>query len=390
MKKILLVLACLVTQAQAQTPCALPCLITGTDGPQGPVGPAGPQGPQGIQGPQGVAGPASLGALMQPTGRLSIATAVGQAASATWNTDIVGKVLSYIPVGRGNTVPAIDSSGNPAPVQFTSSMTDAVGAQLDLAGNTAWAAGSIHDVYWSYGSKLCTVAWVSGVPAISDASYAGLKVNGAAIPSCRTSATATVACPQYQCTYLGSILIDAATAGQMSCLVSFGQRRTCGVWNAYNQIEVMLSAGNTNAATNTVAPPTNGVFAPILGDPGNSLIAFTGRPTLVHVEFRQALWFQVFSGYSAQAWTSQGWNSTSVQSGSAAGGDIEGYTGTGYQAGGWPFSSSYRNNAAQGANVVYALIKTQAVNGNPVNTGTSVIYIGGSEWEMQLTAKWMG
>lgn len=43
--------------ALAQTPCALPCLITGTDGPQGPIGPTGEQGIQGVQGIAGPQGP---------------------------------------------------------------------------------------------------------------------------------------------------------------------------------------------------------------------------------------------------------------------------------------------------------------------------------------------
>jgi hypothetical protein len=57
---IALFLFLLPNVAFAQTPCALPCLITGTDGPVGPAGPpgtTGPAGPQGVAGPQGPAGP---------------------------------------------------------------------------------------------------------------------------------------------------------------------------------------------------------------------------------------------------------------------------------------------------------------------------------------------
>jgi hypothetical protein len=328
----------------------------------------------------------SAAAAAQPAGRLAIATAVGQAASPTWTADITGQVLSYVPV-TGNTLPVVDGSGTIQQVQFTTSMTDTVGSQLNLAGSSNFPAGAAFDVYWSFGNGLCATAWTSGVPSIADAMYGGIKVNGTSIASCKTGAATAVMCPQYQCTYLGSILMDAATPGQLSCTVTYGQSRHCNVWNAYNQIPVMMQAGNPNV--NIWSPNYEPSFGPVLHDAANSILAFTGRPTLVKTAYHQGAWMQTFAGHSAQVFIGIGWNSTTAYSGNLSAGDFEGFTAGGYIAGEWDLHANYHVQGAQGANTVTALLMTQSVNGSPVNSGSSAIYVGAGPVNMWFTAEWV-
>lgn len=72
--------------------------------------------------------------------------------------------------------------------------------------------------------------------------YQGLLVNDASMTA-RTGASTTVTTAQYEGTYLGTIHIDTATAGQITCHTTYGSSRTYGVWNAHNQRKITLRAG---------------------------------------------------------------------------------------------------------------------------------------------------
>ena len=70
----------------------------------------------------------------------------------------------------------------------------------------------------------------------------GILVNDASMTA-RTGASTTVTTPQYEGSYLGTIRIDAATAGQITAHNSYGPSRVYNVWNAYNQRNIILKAG---------------------------------------------------------------------------------------------------------------------------------------------------
>jgi len=108
--------------------------------------------------------------------------------------------------------------------------------------------------------------------------YTGVGlVNDATMGTARISSSSTTSIPQYQGTYLGSIHIDTASTGQITCHVqSFGASRTCGIWNAYPSTQrwITLQAGIYDTAKNyTVTSPG---WAACEGSSTFGLQVFTG------------------------------------------------------------------------------------------------------------------
>ncbi len=227
-----------------------------------------------------------------PGGRLTL-----DSANCVMSADQISKqILYYSPCG-GNTVPVVTSSGTVQWFTFNSGHTDSVGQSLNLAGSSNWPANTAHDVYEAYNGGapvLCTVQWTNGnTTYVADQTYDGIAVNSVAMPSCRTGATTTISCPQYQCTHLGSIYIDPV-AGQLTAHFSYGQNRRFAVWNRYNQHTILLKAGNP---TNEWNPQnTSSAWEAVLGDSGNSLTFFSGRSVAVKLEYREIAWLQAYAG----------------------------------------------------------------------------------------------
>lgn len=71
--------------------------------------------------------------------------------------------------------------------------------------------------------------------------YSGILVNDAPITA-RINATTTIAVPQYEATFLGTVQMDAASNGQVSAHVNPGPSRVYNIWNAYNQKTITLQA----------------------------------------------------------------------------------------------------------------------------------------------------
>ncbi len=160
----------------------------------------------------------------------------------------------YVPVYNGVSI---------ASVQFTASISDAVG--LSLALNTsAQTSGNLYDIYVgnNSGLQLCTgPAWsnsgagTSARGAAADiALVLGIQVNNVQI-TCSFAASSFV-CPAKQCTRLGTVY---ATANGQTALqfrpasASGGANPIIGFCNAYNQIAVRSvqhdSTGWTYAGT---------------------------------------------------------------------------------------------------------------------------------------------
>jgi hypothetical protein len=246
------------------------------------------------------------------TGRLTLAHGVSrlyQDAAATF--------VDYAP-DVGNTVPVIDSLGNVQQFKFTSSDTDSIGQTLTL--DSSWTAGSLYDIYEAFGAGMCTGPAWSGTPLApptTDALYRGVKVNGAAIPSCRTTPTTSVACAINQCKFLGTIKISTV-AGQVRCDFSVGFNRECGIWNSDNRIDGVLKVSDpTTTAYHFTTTGLPQFPAPLAGNPGFNGTVISGRPDArVHVDFALdhrglRLNNEVNSAYTIGV----GWNSTSVMCG---------------------------------------------------------------------------
>ena len=144
----------------------------------------------------------------------------------------------------------------------------------------------------------------------------GIVWNGTAdvsdhdIPACASTA-GPIDCP-VGCEYLGLVQIDQTAAGQVSCVMSYGLNRGCGVWNAQNQVDFLLRSGDSRPAITTSPPCHSGsscfVYTPA-GEPeylfgpteGNSLIrlrVISGLPgPTVHVKYKQVYFINGVGAY---------------------------------------------------------------------------------------------
>lgn len=255
---IALLLGCLSSACYAQIPCPLPCnvLITGT----------GPPGPPGV--------------VPLPGGRLTLVS-----GKPVMDADWTSSTVWYAPY-NSDSYPALDATLTWQTVRFSASPVDQAGASL--TGGSKWTAGTSRDIFGTGSGAICSgPAW----PASDRASrllvrYNGIDVNSAAM-TCDTSASSSVSCPQYQCTFLGSI--NSSVAGQLTAQFGYGQNRVFETWTAYswNQIDIILHTG-VILATGTFKPTNQyPAWAPYNNDPLNRANVFTGLPTLVDVTYHQ-------------------------------------------------------------------------------------------------------
>lgn len=156
---------------------------------------------------------------------------------------------------------AIYNGANVTNYNFTSGPTDAVGLSLGTFGS-GWAASTVYDVFVALSGGvpvLCTgPAWTNfntRTAAGSLATYSGQYVNSnASSMTCRTSNAATISVPQYQATYLGTILTDASvklnwTPQNSTCVGTSCGPATLYVWNNYNRVTIYAYVFD-----NTVSP----------------------------------------------------------------------------------------------------------------------------------------
>ena len=207
----------------------------------------------------------------------------------TIGVDVTSPTLWYAPYGGGDSFPVLDGALTWQSVRYTSSGTDQVGAAL--TGGAKWTAGSSRDIFGTSTGAICSgPVWPAPDRAARHlVKYNGIDVNSAAL-TCDVSASSSVSCPQYQCTYLGSI--NSSVAGQLTANFSYGKNRKFEVWTAYNwnQIDIVLHVGATDVVQYN---PTNQYqawqpFGPGAGDPLNRGNPFTGLATLVDVTYYQS------------------------------------------------------------------------------------------------------
>lgn len=111
----------------------------------------------------------------------------------------------------------------------------------------------------------------TGVGSAQLTKLQGIWVNSTQIIGYNGLSSFTI--PANQCTYVGSLSIDAS-AGQVSAYVTAGQSRKFGVWNAYNRQQIVLQVFDSTSSwaysTNTLRPSNNNT--------ANSLTIFSGLP----------------------------------------------------------------------------------------------------------------
>jgi hypothetical protein len=259
-------------------------------------------------------GGGSSASLTPPQGYLNL---VGQATGDVVQTgDVVGTATVYYSPFVGNTIPIWNGS------TFKSVTFSELTATLTTAGS---ASAAIQDSCVFSNNGVPTL--VTGPTWTSPTAGAGNRGTGAgsaqltrlqgiwvnAIPIIGYNGLSSYTIPANQCTYVGSLSIDA-TAGQVSAYRSYGQSRKFGVWNAYNRQKIILQAGDPTAnwtyASATVRP-SNGNIA-------NNVTVFAGLPEeMVTTSFtqRQTVVNAISTTLNAGIFTGIGWNSTTAASG---------------------------------------------------------------------------
>jgi len=204
---------------------------------------------------------------------LYVCTQTGTTSTAVWTAINSSSAAAIVPPPQGyltptSGTPVITSDvisqgslvytpyvGNIVPIYTGTSFSPTVFTELTLTLSSSQAANTIYDVFVFNNSGALTLvtgpAWTSstagscargtGAGTTQLSRLSGIWVNTVAMTGRNASSTYSI--PANQATYLGSIHIDTA-AGQISCLVSYGQNRKWAIWNAYNRVPIKLTCGD--------------------------------------------------------------------------------------------------------------------------------------------------
>src|SRR5581483_1499764 len=251
--------------------------------------------------------------LLTPQGYLNL---VGQASGGVIQTgDVIGATTIYYSPFVGDTVPIWNGT------TFVSTVFSELTAALTAAASPS---NTIQDacVFSNNGIPTLVIgpSWANvsagsgsrgtGLGTAQLSKLQGIWVNATQIIGFNGLSSYTI--PANQCTYVGSLSIDA-TAGQISAYLSYGQNRKWGVWNAYNRQLITLIAGDSASTwiynTNTIRPSNN--------SSANGLVAFTGLPEeAVNITFTQlAKLIAPNGGAGGEMQNGIGYNSTTAFSG---------------------------------------------------------------------------
>jgi len=246
--------------------------------------------------------------LAPPQGYLNL---VGQASGDVVQTgDVVGVATIFYSPYNGNQIPIWNGSA------FKGITFSELTATLTSAGS---AASAIQDscVFSNNGVPTLVTGPAWSVPTAGSGSRGtgagtaqltrlqGIWVNSVSIVGYNGLSSYTI--PANQCTYVGSLSIDS-TAGQVSAYRTVGQNRKFGIWNAYNQQNIIQqeqdSTGSwTDGGGNRWIVSNN-------GNTNNVITTFTGLPEqVVDLDFSQNATFAALSSATVSAAISIGINS---------------------------------------------------------------------------------
>lgn len=173
---------------------------------------------------------------IMPQGRLTLVSGAAEIASDTVSTNIF-----YAP-SNGNLCPVL-IGGTDTPRSFTSSAADQIGLTLALAGNAAWPAATLFDVFCVVDAgtlKLATRQWDAGMlptePQITNATTITTGTGGNAWTSPGNAFNGTV-----NQTSANSAVVGTSNTGLSNCL---GQDWGIGVTKIVSK--VLLTAPTDN------------------------------------------------------------------------------------------------------------------------------------------------
>jgi hypothetical protein len=232
---------------------------------------------------------------------LYVCTATGTASTAVWTAVNASSATAAVPPPQGRLTPVSGASvissdatsvtaiyytpvvGNLVPIYNGASMIPTEFSELTLTLAASHALNTIYDVFVFSNSGVLTLAtgpaWNTstagsgargtGASTTQIARVKGLYVNAVSMTGRNGANTYTIGANL--ATYLGSIFIDG-TAGQVTCHTSYGQSRKWGVWNAFNQRQILLKAGDATASWATATA----TWRQSRADATNFAMAFTG------------------------------------------------------------------------------------------------------------------
>lgn len=329
---------------------------------------------------------------------LYVCTTTGNAASAVWtainasaSTPAVPQPQGYLTLVSGTpfmpsgatsatTVYYTPDKGNLIPIYNGSTLIPTEFSELSLSLVSAHAASTIYDIFvWSE-SGVITLgtgpAWGTltagagargtGASTTELTRLNGIFVNAVQMTTRNGSTTYTV--EANRATYVGSIFIDGSQ-GEVTCHRAYGQSRKWGLWNPYNQREIILLAGDAtsswNYSTSTIRASNNAS--------ANVATVFQGlRDGFVSIAFDQRI---DLNNVNTTARIGIGINSTTT---------ISGYQGFVYNSNDTDLELTTRAYhtlpPALGINNIQMLEITDA--------GTAGFQ--GTQAEMQMSVRWMG
>lgn len=193
--------------------------------------------------------PVTTGATFQPGGRLTF-----QSATPVMFTNQLAQQIIYYAPYQHNLVPIYNGS-TVQMYQFTSSLSDQVGLQLNMAGSANWPLGTLFDVFVTLNGgvpTLCTGPAWSGLNtrSLTLSVFGGFLTNTGAT-TMRISAAATIPVAANQATFVGTFVTSANGQSQWQ----FGGRAATGIagtfylCNYYNPVMFSSLSGDSTSYT---------------------------------------------------------------------------------------------------------------------------------------------
>lgn len=259
-------------------------------------------------------GGGTTSSLTPPQGYLNL---VGQATGDVIQTgDVSGATTIFYSPYVGNTIPIWNGTLFKSLIfsELTTTLTAAGSASNAIQDNCVFSNNGVPTLVT--GPSWTTVTAGAGNRGTGAGTaqltrLQGIWVNAVSIIGYNGLSSYTI--PANQCTYVGSISIDAS-AGQVSAFSTYGQSRKWGVWNAYNRQAIVMQAGDPNSSWSY----STGAIRPSNGNTANSITTFTGLPEeQIVMSMVQVVQASSTLGATATAnWQlGIGWNSTSAFSG---------------------------------------------------------------------------
>lgn len=301
--------------------------------------------------------------ITMPQGRLTLTS-----VTPTLISDVSAATTVYYTPYNGNLVPIYDGT------VFNMNTF----SELSLALVSNHLASTIYDIFVVNDSG--TIRLVTGPAWNTSTAGSGARGTGAGttelervnglwvnkVDATMRYGASTVSVTARKGTYVGSLYVDGS-AGQVSCLPTYGQSRKWGIWNAYNRQKITLQVGDATSSWTY----TTSAWRQARATAANVMTAFVGLPEETFKSFHKQNVYATGTGGGYAIGI--GVNSTSALSG------FSGIVLSGLSfAGHYLVTGEYAAPLAIGITNIY-----------PIEYGANVTFMGGAA-NMNLMTEWWG